>query len=121
MKTKRHFFLFGLMLLALLALNGCTPKPSQVKPLDEAPPIYPAYHDITIPYNIAPLNFLFRDEGVEALQLVIADEEQTPLMQLNSRGRKVRFNQKEWRTMLANQRGRRLTATLTAKRYNHRR
>ena len=116
MKTKRHFFLFGLMLLALLALNGCTPKPSQVKPLDEAPPIYPAYHDITIPYNIAPLNFLFRDEGVEALQLVIADEEQTPLMQLNSRGRKVRFNQKEWRTMLANQRGRRLTATLTAKR-----
>ena len=57
MKTKRHFFLFGLMLIALLALNGCTPKPSQVKPLDEAPPIYPAYHDITIPYNIAPCSW----------------------------------------------------------------
>ena len=41
----------------LLLLSACTPHPTDVQKSEELPPIYPDYVDVTIPKNIAPLNF----------------------------------------------------------------
>ena len=52
--------------LMIVALTACTPTPENATKRDMLPPIYPDYTDITIPCNIAPLNFLLRD-GAEAV------------------------------------------------------
>ena len=50
-----------LSLLAILTvLASCTPTPENVQQSNALPPIYPDYCDVTIPQNIAPLNFLLR-------------------------------------------------------------
>ena len=45
-----------LVLLSLLA--ACTPSPENVTEKDVFPNIYPDYIGVTVPENIAPLNFL---------------------------------------------------------------
>ena len=37
---------------------ACSHAPKDVVELDTLPPIYPDYCNVTIPENIAPLNFL---------------------------------------------------------------
>ena len=51
----------------ILLLSACTPHPTDVQKSEELPPIYPDYVDVTIPKNIAPLNFLVRGE-VDAVE-----------------------------------------------------
>lgn len=46
--------------IVLFFLVGCA-SPSSVEKVEELPPIYPDYADVTIPINIAPLNFLLRN------------------------------------------------------------
>ena len=52
MNKMQLFFIFW-----LAGLAACTPIPENVTRVKECAPIYPDYTDITIPYNIAPLNF----------------------------------------------------------------
>ena len=48
-------------LLTILTLCvACAPTPKDVQQSDQLPPIYPDYCEVTIPENIAPLNFLLR-------------------------------------------------------------
>ena len=56
----RKFFIHIILLGFLSFLTSCTPTPKDVVMQDELPPIYPDYCDVTIPENIAPLNFLLR-------------------------------------------------------------
>ena len=58
---------WGGSFLLLLLLSACTPHPTDVQKSEELPPIYPDYVDVTIPKNIAPLNFLVRGE-VDAVE-----------------------------------------------------
>ena len=44
-----------------------TPVQSLYSPADRLLVLYPEYQDVTIPYNVAPLNFLVRNEGVDAV------------------------------------------------------
>ena len=51
-------------LFLLLILNGCESKPGEdYTSSDLSPKIEPDYSDITIPPNIAPLNFIIKEEG----------------------------------------------------------
>lgn len=54
---------FGL----LMSLYGCSYAPSNISKSETTLEIYPEYRDVIIPCNIAPLNFLVRNEGVEAV------------------------------------------------------
>ena len=51
-------------LLLCYCLYACSPRPESVQPADRLLVLYPEYQDVTIPYNVAPLNFLVRNEGV---------------------------------------------------------
>ena len=55
-------------LTMLLVCTACTSQPKQVTEVSEPAPIYPDYANVTIPYNIAPLNSLLRNEA-RALQV----------------------------------------------------
>ena len=74
--------------------------------------MYPDYTDITIPKNIAPLNFLLRGdfEGVQ-VTATCGDE----MMEVNTRGHRVQFDIDDWKDLLAASAGKRIDVTVTAK------
>ena len=69
MKQIYYTLLIGCLLLVI----ACTPQPENVTDTTEPAPIYPDYTDITLPYNIAPLNFLLRNEA-EAVQVTLTSK-----------------------------------------------
>lgn len=56
---RLHLFIY---IAALLWFCSCTATHENAMEVDKLPNIYPDYTDITIPVNIAPLNFLVRDK-----------------------------------------------------------
>lgn len=89
---KRKVLFIHIAIASLLLLTACTPTPHDVRQSEEEAPIYPDYKDVTIPVNIAPMNFLVR--GVDAIE-VKADD-----VTVNSRGGSVEFGMREWRRLL---------------------
>lgn len=74
--------------------------------MDALPPIYPDYADVTIPVNIAPLNFLISEGGCDAIEV------QAGTLTLNARGNEAVFDIDEWKELLAA--GNDLQVTVTA-------
>ncbi len=93
-----------LSLTTLLALLSCTPTPSDVTMSEEMPPVYPDYTDVTIPVNIAPLNFLIRDD-IEAVQVTAGD------ITVNSKGNEVIFDEDNWHKLLEGNKKIKVTVT----------
>lgn len=94
----------------LLACASCISHPGEVTEVAQPAPIYPDYTDITIPYNIAPLNFMVR-EDVSALQVSVCGREDTLVV----RGKqKVRFPLTKWKDLLEKEKGGTLTVKVTA-------
>ena len=75
--------------------------------MDALPPIYPDYCDVTIPVNIAPLNFLIRDDGCDALQITLnvhspsLPSHSSSLLTINTRGNEAVFDIDEWKELLS--------------------
>jgi hypothetical protein len=63
---------------------------------------------VTIPQNIAPLNFLLRDGDCEAIE-VKADE-----LTIQARGDEAVFDIDDWRALMAQSAGKEITVTVTA-------
>ena len=100
-----------LVAATLLLMVACTPSPTHPKASDELPPMYPDYTDITIPCNIAPLNFLLRG-GFEAVELkaVCGDKE----LRVLEKGEQVCIDADEWSDFLQATAGQQATVTVTA-------
>ncbi len=90
MKTRNIYICMAIALLMLLA--ACTPTPHDVKQSNQEVEIYPDYKDVTIPVNIAPLNFVVR--GAEAVEVKAGD------LTVNSSDGNVQFGVGEWRKLL---------------------
>ena len=84
-----HFF----FLAGLLSMISCARRPANAEPLSEEAPIFPDYKEVTIPVNIAPLNFslLDNDKGI----LVAGDKV------FRSRKGTFHFSPKKWRKLLS--------------------
>lgn len=87
----------------LCMMLSCLSQPESVSPADAALEIYPDYQDVVIPYNIAPLNFLLRDERIEAVSVCVKGVSDS--LRVTSRGRKVIFPLKKWQRLLATEKG----------------
>lgn len=85
------------MLIISFILTACKPSPENVRKTDVPPPIYPEYAGVTVPENIAPLNFLLRD-SCEALYVVAScgDFE----IKSHEKGKEAKFNIEEWRKLM---------------------
>lgn len=73
------------------------------------PPVLPDYTDITLPVNIAPLNFEL--ESADALRLEI---EGSRTYRFKAGGSQLRFPMQKWKEMLREEAGNTLQLTLTA-------
>ena len=88
--------LYILFLICLLTACGSPQIPTQFKESQTEVPIYPDYQEVTVPVNIAPLNFellIQSDESV--VRLSAAGEE------IICEGPKVRPNIDEWKALTA--------------------
>ena len=111
MRKVRTRVIVGILgFLVILGALGIiyTPTPENVQQSSELPPIYPDYCDVTIPQNIAPLNFLLRDGDCEAIE-VKADE-----LTIQARGDEAVFDIDDWRALMAQSAGKEITVTVTA-------
>ena len=82
-------------------LTACTQKPDgNVSMASRQPEIYPDYTDVTIPQNIAPMNFLVREEGCEAVQVEVNSDDDGSRIVVNANGNEVVFAMDEWKSLL---------------------
>ena len=95
------------IIVVLVVLVSCTPSPENVQKRNELPPIYPDYCDVTIPENIAPLNFLLR-ANCEAIEVKAGD------LTLNASGNEATFDIDDWKALMAKTAGQELNVTVTA-------
>ena len=59
-------------------------------------PIYPDYANVTIPVNIAPLNFVIRNDKARDVRVFVDGE-----LMVESRGDEVVFDDDAWKEMLS--------------------
>ena len=108
---KILYIIMGLM--GLMGLMGCNETVSDSKQEAILPQIYPDYIGVTIPVNIAPLNFGMADENVLCIDAVITDRHGHTL---HSQGEEsVDFDLDDWHTLLGQNRGDSLSVTVSAK------
>ena len=67
-------------------LYACSPRPESVQPADRLLVLYPEYQDVTIPYNVAPLNFLVRNEETAAARTQETENLLANLKKIPSKG-----------------------------------
>lgn len=98
-------------ILLLFVAAGCTPSPKDERIVDKVPEMYPDYVGVTVPCNIAPLNFLLREKSRAVYAVAESDG-----FEIKSRrkGNEVVFGLKEWKRLMENARGKTVKVTVSA-------
>lgn len=101
--------------LVLLLLSACSSRPTAVPSsfteANQPAPIYPDYRDVTIPPNIAPLNFMVQDSLADAYVAQLGD-----LVCGATADGKMDIDTTAWRTLLTQYRGKTLTVNVYGRR-----
>ena len=115
MKRYIHYFtlLFVAAILLLASCAGHPDVPSSSKEAKSLPAIFPDYCNVTIPYNIAPLNFMLSaDEYDECVARITTPDGK---QQTYGNGVKVQIPENEWHEMLAASKGKSLKVEVWGK------
>jgi len=97
-------------LMGFLLFIACE-NPSNVQESNDRAPIYPDYTDITIPSNIAPLNFILRNRP-ERMEVVLTGKStQTRFTGKDA----ICFPEKRWKEFLQTEQGNTVSVCITAK------
>ena len=119
---KRYIHTYTLFLVAVLQLmSSCANHPdvpSSSKEVKSLPAIYPDYCNVTVPCNIAPLNFMLPAEEYEACvaRLTTPDGQQ----QTYGNGVKVQIPEEEWHAMLDASKGKSIKVEVWGQKENER-
>ena len=97
---------------AALIGTGCKERPTNATASSELPSIFPDYADVTIPHNIAPLNFRPTAEGVEGCYAELSYAGQRAEVYGKT---DISFNEKLWREILDASKGASINLTLYTK------
>ena len=97
---------YGLSMLLLVACGGA---PKHARPSHELPRIFPDYVGVTIPAQIAPMNFDYTGGDYDALYLTVRGSKGGSL---TVQGKAIDMDVDEWHRLLAANKGGRLTFTL---------
>lgn len=85
---------FTILVISFLIV-ACSPKaPATYNSSDYVPAIFPDYTDVTIPANIAPMNFLIEEEA-DAFVTVLSSES----AEIAIKGNEVRIPKSKWKKM----------------------
>lgn len=90
------------LLLTLAACGPKVPSPDSVTAAEGTPDIFPDYTSVTVPPNIAPLNFEITDRADESMAVITAPGGETVI----ASGPAVQWPETKWRQLLEQNRGR---------------
>ncbi|MBR1927944.1 MAG: PD40 domain-containing protein [Bacteroidales bacterium] len=99
MRPGHPFFI----LLAVMALSACSGRAVRLHS-EEAPPIYPDYVGVTVPANIAPLNFMLSGRMSGRKVSAVFSSGQVSCRVVSGRG-VVRIPMKAWKRLTGNAQG----------------
>lgn len=102
----------AIIILSIIALASCTTSVNNAVQTDVDVPIYPDYKGVTIPCNIAPINFSVAD-SIQADALLISANGDTLTVGISDGC--VDIPIKRWRSFLADKGGSTLTFTVCKK------
>jgi hypothetical protein len=100
----------SIIISAFLIIQGCLNRPDKIMEEENYPEIWPDYLNVTIPVNIAPLNFKLKN-GSDRIEVQITGRSHS--IYLKSRY-KIRIPERKWRSLLEECRGDSLSVTVTA-------
>lgn len=106
-RLRIHIILLSFGLATVIACPGCTSKKPDLEgcaSVERTPDISPDYTDTVLPPNIAPTNFVVKEEGA-AYYVHIASEEGTDI-EIFSRSPNIEIPIKPWKQLLNQNRGR---------------
>lgn len=99
-----------LLILLIIALFSCKGNRKDIGSLDSFPAISPDYVNVTIPPNIAPLNFMMKD--AEKISVVIDGKKGR--ITVRPVGNKAFISSRKWRALLKEAAGDSLNVTVSA-------
>jgi len=103
---KKSVFIVSIAMFAI----SCAEHPINVTKVDSLPPIYPDYIDVTIPVDIAPLNF--NVDSALLVEVVVKGVHSDSIM---ANGEFANFDIDEWNELVRNNRGEQLSVDVFAK------
>ena len=108
MRQIHHYIL---VLLYAVFFVSCTESVDDAVQSDMMPAIFPDYAEVTIPVNIAPMNFGFEGD-VDKVDVVVKGSIGG---EMHVQGDYADFDIKEWHSIVARNKGGKLTFTVCAK------
>lgn len=105
-KTTSIRFLGGVSFLVLLLLTACTHKVENPTAVNELPKIYPDYVGVTIPVEIAPLNFNYIGGEADRIDIVVKGSKGG---ELHTQGEYADFDIDDWHRLTEQNKGGTLT------------
>lgn len=112
--VDRHIILeHTIVAIMLLIVVACGEKPSEVTKVDKEPTIYPDYSGVTVPVNIAPLNFMVREDQSSAIY-VVAKGNGEEIVADCTREEAI-FDIRDWKKLLSSNAGSDITITVDVK------
>ncbi len=90
-------------------LLACSSNPEHPTLVDKLPVIYPDYIGVTIPADIAPLNFNFADEAIDRMDVTVKGDKGGELHVI---GEWADFGIDEWHALTEQNQGGKLTVTV---------
>lgn len=105
---------FFFLIILMLGVPGCKTEPAgDLTESDRQPRISPDYTDIIIPCNIAPMNFVVKEEG--SAYFVRISSGNDIFIRLNSRKAVIRIPLRKWKALLSANKGRELNIDIYVK------
>ena len=101
---KRLIYILGIWLLL-----ACSSQPTDPILVDRQPEIYPDYIGVTVPADIAPLNFNFADETIDGMDVVVRGSKGG---ELHVNGAWADFDIDDWHELTAQNLGGKLLFTV---------
>lgn len=90
---------------SLLLLASCAQTHENAEQVDHYPNMYPDYADVTIPVNIAPLNFEIRDKHLTNIETILTIEDADAndadnTLTATSNSQNLKFDLDDWKAFL---------------------
>ncbi|MBQ3657481.1 MAG: PD40 domain-containing protein [Bacteroidales bacterium] len=89
-------------IIAVLCVSGCKPGVNSVVKLEVTPEIWPDYKDVTVPAEIAPMNFDFTGDSYHYLFLRVKGSNSG---ELETEGKKIEMDINDWHNLTAQNKG----------------
>jgi hypothetical protein len=113
MKHWKNLLLVLTILIVVHFLSGCnTGQNENIKDSGREPVIDPDFSGVTIPVNIAPLNFVIKEEGRSFR--VKASSSNGSQLSVSSTGGIVNFSLRPWKKLLEGMQGRKITVDISS-------